>query len=320
MNPDNQKVKTFSNRESGFSRKRAYNQAYRQAYSDVDKDTSSRFSETRSGKRRKLITDEIDFLEATAQKFVAVLPRKYNSTLQLNLQLNLQLRGKVDTIDQNTNCHYVRLNIPFPEDYPKPSRVAEFSKIKKSGLFTATFALCDICPWKEYFKKSNALLTDKKHQCMLITQFYINPKLYDLTLNTIDKEILNGLGKTALCIGVNYFAKSGFINPENTLVMLDASGGSSDRPEDIERINELLKNEQELHRIFKQNYPKWYNSEGDQYTLEQLAEEYVAFENNKTLVNYYVKTFGFKIIDAETEPLGVLMATPLTSFIERCKF
>lgn len=289
--------------ETGYQKRKRDND-------EISDDPIEPIPETSSKRRRK---EEIVFVEATPQSFVALLPARYG--------INLKLEGSSQLVDKNTKCFLVKLKIPLPKNYPKPSHVAESEDIQEEGLFSAGFHLCRICKWKKQIFKAKPKFPDMKgpHHCLILMRFYVNPKKDKLILNAIDKEILNGLGKLALCVGVNYFYQRGFLIKENTLVLLEASGGATTGEENNQKIQQLMQNQQHLRTLLHQKYSEWYFAQAHTYNKLELAECYVAFENNKLLVNYYTNTFGFKTIDAETDPNGVLMATPLTSFIEHCK-
>jgi len=281
---------------------------------------------TRKRKLRSSTSTESDqdivYLTQDPDKFVALLPGRRG--------MRMELTGRVTFNDGEDGCKMIDLKIPLPYDYASASNfssVADSKDIQKKGLFKASFALCHICPWKEYFLKekskvSEVSLPSEVHQCLILSAFYVNPKSKNISLTSADNEILSGIGKLALCIGINYFQQNGYLDIENTLVVLEADGGTTGGKANAQRIRELTEHGEEyVDNLFEQNFSQAINREGrhlDRYKLERKTRLYVQWENNKHLINYYIRTFGFQIV-AKGKATGVLMATPLTTFMEHCK-
>jgi hypothetical protein len=137
---------------------------------------------------------------------------------------------------------------------------------------------------------------------VVLDQFYLGAKHESVDPNTLlDSEIrmFGGMGKKVLCLALrlltSYFQED--IVHNNTLMILEASGGGIRTAADKE----------EVKRLTKMGISK------------SRARERVSAQNNHKLVKYYTNVLGFQNIDPiEEDSTFVRMWSLFKSVLEKC--
>ncbi len=229
-----------------------------------------------------------------------------------NTMVNLLLRVDI-TNDQ------IYLIIPLPDKYPQTQ--LKIRKIKDEGLFTASLSIISSDSWLEHLQYARRILGPQYANGIALHGFYVIPRLYNVPTTSEEDIMLSGLGKRSICAAVPFIIEKLKLNPSNTLILLEASGGEVTTAEDRMRANNYVSMERnDLTQLFQSKYPEAFNYEYEdlmKYSNMNLAKYLVETENNQGLINYYINTYGFTPL---TFPSAyTLMGTLLSTFVGHCQ-
>ncbi len=222
------------------------------------------------------------------------------------------------------------MKIPFPDNYPM-TQLRErltFDNIPeehRGSIFYSKIWLFDLpipklrsaleLARRELFGNEPRHPNDICPDCIFIEYFYVLPRLYHTPANPDERKMLSSLGKKSICKGFSFIMSQFPLLPEKTLIMLEAGGGDISNQGDRDRIKRYSQiNREKLQTMIEE---KFVVGDLSGHTHAKLAEMLVVLENNATLIQYYIKTYGFSGcsgIDKYQEDMP--MATTLSRFVE----
>ncbi len=232
------------------------------------------------------------------------------SGVSIKLILKIEIKG-----------NSVDIMIPLPTNYPTTK--VKMTKVLNEGLFTASLSIIseENPGWLDFLTNTRNVFHLPHGDGIALHSFYVIPRLYNIMTTTEENIMLSGLGKRAICAAFPYIINKLNINPYNTVILLEASGGIISTPGDQERINRyLLMGKRDLLNLYQINYPGAYAEDYEDlinYSPLEIARTLVEIENNKNLVTYYTNTYG--LIPLSHESNHTLMGTILSSFMGYCQ-
>jgi hypothetical protein len=230
------------------------------------------------------------------------------------IELNLVLRY----YRYNDN-YFIKLHVPLPDNYPDTELSSNYL-VNQVGLFEAELSM--IGPhssWNPYFHKIQRILQRSAKYGLVLHGFYMIPKRDQVPITIEERNFLKGLGKKALCLGIDHIITSLELAPHQTVLLLEASGGKIESEADQRAVQNYMSWSYEdlLDRYKKQYYADYLLYEpNDEDQKEFLAETLVRNHNNKRLIDYYKSAFGFISLDrlVEDRHMGVFIDT----FLDHC--
>ena len=216
-------------------------------------------------------------------------------------------------IGYNEYMFGAEMRIPLPENYPL-TEVGTSEEVKSRGLFDSNIQLID--PKSNFGERLNITTSSTIN----LANFYNVAKERNIPITYEESVLFNGLGKRFICIAFPYIIDYFSLDPDDTTIVLQASGGSIRNDIDRLRIQKyILMGNNEIIQIYKTKYPEYFNyliSTNYKFSLEELVTLLVELENNEKLVHYYTMAFGFEPITYISPDR--LMATKLTTFLRNC--
>jgi len=194
---------------------------------------------------------------------------------------------------------------------------------------------------EKYSRELKILLEDVETHCIFIHEFYFYPKLYDVQMTNEEKISFSGLGKKVMCLMFNLIATKFPLNPDKSLVVLEASGNVRSRNNSDLRENEIMAMDkkslialvekygilelQGFSNMFKvKEDARQFNSSTNEWknlSRKKLAKSLTYFilnyEDNLILAGYYNRNYGFSIV-CDRNLSHILMATNLSTIIKYC--
>lgn len=215
----------------------------------------------------------------------------------------------------------VNMIIPLPENYP--NTFLKTSKVLNEGLFTASLSIIssENSDWLEFLLNTRDSFGLVNGSGLALHSFYIIPRLYNLETTIEENIMLSGLGKRAICAAFPYIIHKLGLHPYNTIILLEASGGSISTSDDQARVNRyLFMGRDNIMNLYQFDYPGAFAEDYQNlitYSLMDLAHNLVGVENNQNLVNYYSQAYGFIPLSHPSD--HTLMGTVLSQFIGHCQ-
>jgi hypothetical protein len=230
-----------------------------------------------------------------------------------NVSVDLILR--IEFINQS-----VKLSIPLPKNYPQ-TVIGKSNIVKSDGLFYSWInKLNSESPDWEYFLLSEELFEMIVSNAILLKEFYLVPRDENIYMTPEEEFMLRGLGKRSLCIAFPYIINYLDINPNDTFILLQASGGKIRTESDMARIKQYESLGKDfILTTYRNKYPKSFYEEYEfmiehKYSDFDLARTLVILENNEKLINYYRIAFGFQSIT------HISMETKMTTLLSKLLF
>jgi hypothetical protein len=212
---------------------------------------------------------------------------------------------------------YIIITMPLPINYPN-TEIGTSSEIKKEGLFYAHINL--LSQGDSYAIMTQDVLGVNAGMVISLNSFYVLPKTKNIRMTYEESIIFNGIGKKSLCSCFPYVLRYFNINIDNTLIFLEASGGSVKTTVDEDRVNRYSElNRNKILDIYKAKYPESFAYDYDiliKKSNRDLIKTLVSLENNEKLIKYYENNFGFQRL--EHISLFTPMATSLSMFLDGC--
>jgi hypothetical protein len=160
----------------------------------------------------------------------------------------------------------------------------------------------------------------KSKEALILKDFrntYVNE---NTPLQDDEKMIYKGLGKKILCIGIPHIIDYFKLDPNNTLMLLDAQGGTIRTEEDSDKVlHYFTKGKNFILDLYNKKYPEDYTVMKEfllESQVEDLAEELVSLENNEKLIKYYKNNLGFLQLTYTSNSTS--MGTKLSEVIKAC--
>jgi hypothetical protein len=195
---------------------------------------------------------------------------------------------------------------------------------------------------ERYSDRLKGLLEDVDKHCIFIHEFFFYPKLSDVEMTSEEKVSFGGLGKKVMCLMFNLISNRFPLNPERTLVVLEASGNVRSRSNSNLRESEIMNMDKEslirlvekynilqldgfLEMFKKKEDRELFNASSNGWkalSRKKLANTLTYFilnyEDNLLLASYYNKNYGFDIV-YDRSFSHILMATNVSTILRRCK-
>lgn len=237
-----------------------------------------------------------------------------------NIPIDLVL--KIELWKNLKGSQVAKMIIPLPQNYPL-TQTGTSDMVKLKGLFEAELSVISSSnrSWNLY--QINTLqkqfgIAGKK--AVSLNKFYNIAKSENLIITPEENLLFSGLGKRFICSGFPYILEYFNVNPDETLILLQASGGAVRTDNDRLRVQKYLQlGRNNIMQIYQNKYPEDFNETYIffvKYSDLELAEALVSLENNERLIQYYTEAFGFQPLDyTSTE---TMMATTLSTFIYNC--
>jgi hypothetical protein len=195
---------------------------------------------------------------------------------------------------------------------------------------------------EKYSELLKGLLEDVDKHCIFIHEFFFYPKLSDVEMTSEEKVSFGGLGKKVMCLVFNLISNRFPLNPERTLVVLEASGNVRSRSNSSLREAEIMNMDKDslirlvekynilqLHgfsEMFKKKEDReLFNASSNSWkglSKNKLANTLTYFilnyEDNLILAGYYNRNYGFNIV-YDMSVSHILMATNVSTILRYCK-
>lgn len=245
-----------------------------------------------------------------------VIPVTHATVSDIPIELNLVVR-----YFEYKETYLIKLHIALPDNYPETILSANYI-INQVGLFEADITVMDPkSNWIPSFNKIQKLLSRPAEYGLILNSFYIIPKRDQIPLTHDEKHFLKGLGKKALCAGINHIITLLIIDPSKTVILLEATRWNILSESDEMTIQHYISwSYEDLLNFYKKRYYEDYllyepdNNDDDE--KEILAETLVTTNNNKKLIDYYKTAFGFISLNRLIN--GKHMGAFLDTFLDHC--
>lgn len=210
------------------------------------------------------------------------------------------------------------IHVPLPSNYPL-TKIGMSPNIQEEGLFYALISFIgdDKYGWIEKFALAQEILETNATYGVVLHAFYNIVKKYHIQQTFEESLIFRGFGKKILCLALRNILDYVNIDPQDTLILLEASGGTFDTS-NIAYYMSLGRDN--MLNVFKDSYPDYFNemysssfqSEPDITIAESLAMT----KSNEALIRYY-KSFGFEQLSYTSE--ATFMGNLLSNVLEFCE-
>lgn len=232
-----------------------------------------------------------------------------NTTIKLNLVLRYY---------QYNDTYLIKLHIPLPENYPETGLSSNYM-VNQVGIFESEISVIgSASSWIPDFNKLQRILQRPARYGIVLHGFYIIPKRDQISLTIDEQTFLKGLGKQALCAGIDHIIMILKMEPTQTILLLEASGGKIISEADEESVRDYMQWEYDdlLDTYKKQYYDDYISYRPSDLDKDFMAETLVTTNNNKRLIAYYKSTFGFVSLDRVID--GKHMGVFVDTFLDHC--
>lgn len=195
---------------------------------------------------------------------------------------------------------------------------------------------------EKYSDRLKGLLEGIDKHCIFIHEFFFYPKLSDTEMTGGEKMAFGGLGKKVMCVMFNLISNRFPLNPERTLVVLEASGNVRSRSNSDRREAEIMDMDRDsliglvekygilqldgfLEMFKKKEDRELFNASSNSWkglSKKKLANTLTYFilnyEDNLILAGYYNRNYGFDIV-YDRGLSHILMATNVSTILRYCK-
>ena len=195
---------------------------------------------------------------------------------------------------------------------------------------------------EKYSDKLQGLLEDVDKHVIFIHEFFFYPKLSDVEMTSEERVSFGGLGKKVMCTMFNLISSRFPLNPERTLVVLEASGNVRSRGNSSLREAEIMNMDKDslirlvekynilqldgFSEMFKRKEDReLFNASSNSWkglSKKRLANTLtyfiVNYEDNLILAGYYNRNYGFDIV-YDMSFSHILMATNVSTILRYCK-
>lgn len=208
----------------------------------------------------------------------------------VDLYINIEVDGEL-----------IMATIPIPDGYPSTEIGTTTNLLFSSILF-----------YDDISQISTDTAIDRPS--LYLSTFYVIPKKLHLIPNADEELMLTEMGKKALCITVNWLRDwFQMDNDDYIILMADGSGSRSVTQVEIQQVIIVYPREYLARYIGQFQMDVCL----DELSHEELAVRYLETINNRQLVSYYQRRYGFEI----TEDYGdtTRMATSIKIFLNHCQ-
>ena len=234
------------------------------------------------------------------------------------------------TYDDTTSRTSISSQILLSRDYPNTA-LAKALRITQPVVARAMISFgqtgstmnTSFCMNRHYFPWKNFDDTDAV-EIVFLNAFYVNANdyKYQNISSTEEKTAFRGLGKFMLCQLMQYaISQKRIRDMKLTYVVAEADGGNPDAGR-VAELSRLSQDSQWL--LLLKRYPfatiKYLLDSGKygKDTNEPLPEYISRVEENSRLIDYYMKTYGFRLLQ-DGASTGALIGVPVTTLMDHCK-
>jgi hypothetical protein len=212
------------------------------------------------------------------------------------------------TVKVTINDNKFRITAHVPNNYPRTPVIVKMQesrdfKYKHKG--SKTIIACVI------FNTSSVEL--------YLQWFFVYMQLYPQLLLPEEKSGIKGLGRYMVCIAVNLITKNGMYKPT---IELSASGGRYIKTK-FYSLNDSIKILKNFRRRYYDDFIKQLRNLNEEHRKEEIIRHASDLENNLKLIDYYSKTFGFRVKDKKQlnhfyDYLGIDLIVSTDIFLKHC--
>ena len=142
-----------------------------------------------------------------------------------------------------------------------------------------------------------------------MNKFYNVAKSENRIITPEENLVFAGLGKKFICIGFPYMINHFDINPNETLIILQASGGDIRTETDKYRVQQYVSlGTSNILQIYYNKYPE------DFKNSNILLNKYSDLRLSEKLIQYYTAAFGFQPITYIS--METIMGTLISIFLD----
>lgn len=194
---------------------------------------------------------------------------------------------------------------------------------------------------EKYSEKLHGLLEAVDSHIIFIHEFFFYPKLSDTEMTSDEKIAFGGLGKKVMCTMFTLVSERFPLNPERTLVVLEASGNVKSRSDSDKREEEIMNMDKDSLIQLVENYGILkLDGFGDMFKRKEernmftngsnswkglskkrmantLSYFIINYEDNLILAGYYNRNYGFDIV-YDRSFSHILMATNVSTILRYC--
>jgi hypothetical protein len=236
----------------------------------------------------------------------------------------------------------IEARVFLPSNYPE---TVLGEKYRDREIFVLAFSIYNKdrkdTEIEKYSDMLKGLLEDVEKHCIFIHEFFFYPKLSNTEMTSEEKVSFGGLGKKVLCTMFNLISDRFPLNPEKTLVVLEASGNVRSRSNSDSREREIINMEKDslIQLVEKYNilqldgFSDMFKRKEDRElfntrsnTWKGLSKKKLAnvltyfilnYEDNLILASYYNRNYGFDIV-YDRSFSHILMATNVSTILRYC--
>jgi len=160
---------------------------------------------------------------------------------------------------------------------------------------------------------SSMMFYEDDQPSLYLSTFYVLPKKLGLQILSEEQQMLDGMGKKALCMMVEWSKRHFQMSNEDQIrLTANSSIGREVSRQDINKVS-LLYNKQDLIHAMSR-----YRSIVDleDYDLDELIMLYLHTKNTRSLIRYYQREYGFMVVEDYGDEAS--MSTTLGTLLQRC--
>ncbi len=255
---------------------------------------------------------------------------------------NIQISGNSIDLEISVDLEATRIEaiVTLPKNYPD-TLLGE--RYRGRNIFILAFSIYNKdrrdTEIEKYSEKLQELLDAVESHYIFIHEFFFYPKMSGIEMTSEERLMFRGLGKRVMCTMFDLISGRFPLNPNKTLVVLEASGtirSTSDndmREEEImdmdkDTLIQLVENynivgldgfkdmfkKQKDKDLFSSN--RWKDMSKKEIA-KYLTYFIVNYEDNLILAGYYYRNYGFDIV-YDRSFSHILMATNLSTILKYC--
>ncbi len=236
----------------------------------------------------------------------------------------------------------IEARVLLPSNYPQ---TVLGDKYRGRDIFLLAFSIYNKdrrgTEIEKYSDQLQELLEAVEKHIIFIHEFFFYPKLSDTEMTSDEKMTFGGLGKKVMCTMFNLVSTKFPLNPERTLVVLEASGNVRSRSNSDKREKEVMNMDKDsLIQLVEQYGILQLEGFGDMFKRKEERELFTSssnswkdlsrkkmantlsyfiinYEDNLILAGYYNRNYGFDIV-YDRSLCHILMATNVSTMLRYC--
>jgi hypothetical protein len=254
----------------------------------------------------------------------------------------IKINGQTVDLEISVDLEATRIEaiIALPKNYPD---TVLGERYRDRNIFILAFSIYNKdrkdTEIEKYSERLRELLDAVETYYIFIHEYFFYPKMSNIEMTSEEKVAFGGLGKKVLCAMFNLISTKFPLNPEKTLVVLEASGNVRSTSDSDNREDEIMNMDKDsliqlvenyniigldgFTDMFKKQKDKALFSSNSWKDLPRkdlakyLTYFIVNYEDNLILASYYYRNYGFDIV-YDRSFSHILMATNVSTILEYC--